>query len=551
LLKQAALLALLAALMPAPVMAQFDEEDDEPIVEVEIYSTDASLGYVRVAISHDIQPKEAPEYITIRWVGDSARIPLQSSDGGLRFESGVLQLVSAELRGDSRFVDGRPVRPRLDAVYPGSARAAAELFAGPWLVAHTERNGNMAMGVGMVSADGESARLILDTSAGPKRFVSDDLLAVPDSVGGKHGLEIRFRPVGESAPEGPALALARTIYVPDNTTEVDIETSKESYVVQVSPWRGPAPEDIKVNLMVDTSREMHGGWSFEEANGRLSGGGQQTWNKGLEIERIVVLEDQRPQPHKGRSYESFANNENAIYEDYSPGEPIPGRDRLTDYPFAEGSQNDKVTRTIMIVGKGLPVRTSDARVIRSLMDGFSYELVALPGENDDLFRRGWNKVEAEREADLASGRATLQITMKQDDDGPATDAIIFRATFTDLVGAGVKTLSLNNAIGGWHLDFADSNAHLRFAKFREGIAEDDDEQDGESSADADNPLLVDTAEFPWRHGTTGRNGHYETIHTPYVGDDIFVVIEDQIPMRRDSVDIDIFLNKKHVGRIAA
>jgi hypothetical protein len=499
---------------------------------------------VRGAAGHS--PKIAADLFAGQWDvnhtsgenGDARGIALMSEDGKnvrlllvngserIRYESFEIMATRDSTGGrhtlDVRFErkkDGEPWGP-LKARRPGSIEPMTALGSSPI----QPSTGSDRLIPDLPDAPLGDAREVTESPVQPRAENADRLIPdLPDAPLGdaREVTESPIQPGAENAgrlipdlPDAPAvenheLALPgeapaldnRVIYVADGTKTITVEAVRKSKEVAVELPDGP-PERFRVSLMMRQSgKRMSGAWSRELPDGNLGAGGQQTWGSAARIERVVVLEDQRPAVKDLGSYADFMKDPNPRSADYIRAPPPSNADTTTEYPFREGAQNDSTRRRLFIYGHNLPRRASDAFVLKAGDSAFKYDLIALPGEgHDDLFARGWRKAGIDNTEDYS--------------------ALVVEAEFEDGTKPGVTALLLNGAPGYWRLDFADANAFMEFS-------------------------------HGWHQDIDTGTGEFSTAETAYTDDLIYVTLTEQAPLDLDELGITLFKNGEEVASLFA
>ena len=471
--------------------------------------------------------------------GDDARgVALMSEDG----KNVRLLLVNENKRSRYESFDVLATRDSSGGRHTLDVRFERKKDGESWGPLKTRRPGSIepmaALGSSMIQPAGSSTRLIPDlpdaplanardvtsteisrSSEGTERLIPDLPDAPLDNARDVTSTEISRSsegterlipdlpdtPIGEGdvpalPDEAPALD-NRVIYVADTTEAITVAAEGQAKELAVELPDGP-PERIRVSLMRrESGIQMSGAWSRELPDGTLGAGGQQTWGTATRIEKVVVLENQRPIARELGSYDDFMKDPSPRSADYIRAPPPSNADNATEYPFQEGAQNDSTRRRLFIVGQNLPQRPADALNLKAGNERFHYSLFALPGEGyDKLFEMGWRKARIK--------------------DNAKFSALVVEARFEDGTKPGVKTLSLNGAPGFWHLDFADANAFMEFS-------------------------------HRWQEDIDTGAGEYSLAETAYTDDLIYVTLTEQAPLEFEGLGIDLFKNDIEVASLYA
>ena len=475
------------------------EEEPEVILVLDVLTLDP-LGPdlpFRARLTYEETPAQAPTMATAKWEGGSIELPLRASGSRKVFLSDWYYL-------NPRSVLDHHDMPGFNGEPEKSARTAAELFTGRWDVVQSGGELDGALGIAVVSDDGRDVRLFLQAGEEKRRYESFEIEATNDTTGGRHTLNIRFQRKPEGAPWGPSVKRqgpeGRVLFVADGVETMSVEAEGQNVDTAITLPKAQ-PERFRVGLWIRSpGAPLSGAWHPELPNGNLGDGGQQTWGRATTIEEAVVIEDQRLIVKPVGSFDEFVKDPAPHSADYIRAPPPPRGDRTTEYPFKnrDTPENDRkrtkdlTHRTLLIYGKNLPQKGADALVLKSGDEQITYELVAFPSEGKErLFEAGWRKAEAENRDDFT--------------------ALLLRAKFTAKVGTGVKTLSINGAPAAWHLDFMDANAGMGFA-------------------------------HRWReHEDTGE-GVFDLTATPFTGDVVYLVLDEQAPLPLDGIAVELRLN---------
>ena len=458
----------------------------------------------RVELVYENPPDDPPFSINSRWNSGSKGFLVSPTPDEKIFRSDW-----HVLRSDSYFQKSE--ERRLAGSAEKSATVASELFAGDWDVIHSGRETGDAYGIARVSKNGNNIRLILNGKSEAKHYESIEILATKDSNNKQHILEVRFKEiskasgwdaVGNGQPNTPY-----KFYIPDDSEYLVFEVDDSQVDLDVN-FDSLAMENFRVLLRnrSKTSIRMSGGWNIERSDGSLGSGGQQTWGKAPEIKGIVVLEDQRPEAKKLGSFSDYQSDQNPQSNNYIHSPLQNDANRKTDYPFRDNALNDSKKRTLLVYGNSLPETNSDALTLNSNDKKINYELLSFPGEGKDgLFKLGWEK-------HIARGGNAK--------DAETYSSLLLTANLTEGVVPGIKDLMLNAGTSPWHLDFPDANVFLQFS-------------------------------HRWReHEETGA-GEYETTEILYIGNEVFLTIEEQSPIPHQSLTLNLLVNRQVVQEITA
>ncbi len=304
-----------------------------------------------------------------------------------------------------------------------SEAATAKLFKGKWQVTHVDEGGkNQFLGSAVVADSGKSAFLVLTGKKGFKRYTSVEIRALESEKPGSSQLEIRFERVqGKTTPYGRSAGIephlkAKFIDLPTLTEKVEFSLNRAKLEAKVILQ--PAPDERFRVLLTQRSKDrLAGHWRGED----MKGSGQQTWARGAKVARILVLDNQMSRKSSARAHYPFGRNKN------------------------KGSQS---RRTLFVYGTGLPAGYGDAIVVESGEAGITYQSRLLD-QDRALAARGW----------ALAKKVDPGFTKPED-----YSALVLIASFDRSVLPGAKVFSLNGAVGGWPLAFADATARLYFTQ---------------------------------------------------------------------------------------
>lgn len=301
-----------------------------------------------------------------------------------------------------------------------ASQEIAVAFAGEWRVAILDE-GKTVSGVANVAKDGGSITLVLKRPEGEERYHSVEIDAMkfaPDTGPFTATLGVRFKKDDPAAPEGEDADRSVTpLFVERQKQGVTFELDERSLELGVD-WADDSKDTIRMRVMSRGDIDKLQGRWVAEVGDNLTGGGGASWLRGApEIAGIVVADDQ---------------------SDASAG---------YNYPYAEdGTPKEGLTRTrtLVVYGRNLPDYADQAEILsRSGLVDYGPDFRA-GNDRNSVFKSAYEK------AGIANA-----------DD---FDALLVTASLKPGAAPGTEYLTLDGAVGGWPLLYANQAAALRFVR---------------------------------------------------------------------------------------